>query len=352
MARRSKFGRFQVANEASDPFKHTDVAYNLDNLDVMIGSDHARYGIGDDFNNPSTTAPSGTEYWLAPQDPTVMINFGVRSLYNIVRGLDYNDVPLGAVFAWWRPSSVVALPAGCVPCDGASYTGTDKHSYQADGFTTITVPDLRNAMILGANAAVTDGTTAVTPSTQSAGDGPGIRGTGGTNVPRALTHTHGLNTLAVGAHTHGITDHTHGNQNHFHGMEHIHNTGGPLGGFQFRTAASGGFGIYSDGLSQNGTTPVHTHQTGGIIPAGFWSANTDGSSRTGIGTTIGGGPGATEGMFVPNLATSTASSTAITGIPANALSATEILPKYVGLLYVIKIRKAGPLHNTVFPPGT
>lgn len=338
MARRSKFGRFQVENQASDPFKHTDVAYNLDQLDQMFGGPNQTptFGVGDDFNNPTTSAPSGSSQWLYPQDPTTIVNFGNRTLYNIIRALDYNDVPLGAVFAWWRPSTAVPLPSGCVPADGSSYTGATQHSYVPFGITTITVPDLRNKMILGAYETATgapttalnrDGTAATLPSVDTATAGPGIRAIAGTNVPRNLAHTHTAGSFATPDHLHNLTDHLH----IFAMIDHAHTFSASTG-----AVTPGDFINAGSGFGTAGNTN-HRHSVSGLTAG------------------ISGGPpvGYTAGMPGPVATGPADRSLAIGGTSASALTTpTEILPRYVGLLWMVKIKKAGPLHNTAFPVGT
>lgn len=365
MARRSKYGRFQVENQPSDPYKHTDNAYNIDQLDQMIGgpTQTPTHGIGDDFNNPSTSAPAATNQWLAPQDPVVMTNYGARTLYNIVVGLDYNSLPLGATFAFWRPSAAVPLPSGCVPSDGASYTGTDKHSYQIYGITTITVPDLRNAMILGANAAVADGTAAVTPSTNNAADAPGINGVGGSNIPRALAHTHTAGSYTSPDHAHQMNDHVHDAGGHYHVHSHSHSAyighSHAIGG-SANAATGGASANFAAGVAGNasGRSSVHT-VTGGTSVDGGTVGTSDASP-----VTTSGASGNTGGM-IPGTQyvgqpldrfTHSIMSLSVTGnsgaVVGASLNAVETMPRYVGLLYVTKIRKAGPLHNTVFPVGT
>lgn len=337
MARRSKMGRFEVWNQGSDAFKHTDLAYNLDQLDQMIGSPNQAptHGNGDDFNNPTTTAPPATNQWLHPQDGQQIANMGNRTLYNIVRALDYNSVPLGGVMAWWRPSTAVPLPAGFVPMDGSSYTGATLHSYGEWGITTITVPDVRNKMILGAYETATgsptvqlgrDGTATVLSDTAT--DGPGIGYIGGANAVRSVAHTHGVGTYTGSDHVHNLTNHTHG----FTMIDHTHVVGAFTGIPSATTLVlQGSAGPYISVSSAN-----HNHAFGpqatSLISGGPPSALTVGM------------PGA--------LNTGTATAIAISGSSGSALTTIDAFTRYIGLLYIVKIRKPGPLHNTVFPVGT
>lgn len=365
MARRSKFGRFQVWNQGSDSWKHTDQAYNLDVLDQMIGgtSQTATKGVGDDFNNPTTTAPTGPGQWLHPQDTTQITNFGNRTLFNIVRALDFNDVPLGAVFAWWRPSSDVPLPTGCVPCDGSTYSSTATHSYQPYGITSITVPDMRNKMVLGANTSVTDGTAAALPSVQAASGAPGIRGGGGTNVPRALSHTHLCTNLTIadhrhpiGIHQHEVGTHTHPVNAHQHNIDitHSHSVGG--GG---NTGISGNTVTVKQGSAGPDVIVSHKdhyHTTfmtiTGSTSGGPTTLNTanDGATLANVGTGTTGNPasaGSTTGYAAtPGLNwNSYPPIGGSTQTPSTGIAPTEIMPQYYGLLWMVKVLKAGPLYD-------
>lgn len=370
MARRSKFGRFQVWNQPSDAYKHTDLAYNYDVLDQMIGGDNALFGIGDDFNNPTTTAPGTTDQWLYPQDTTQITNFGNRTLYNIVRALDHNDVPLGAVFMWWRPSTDVPLPGGCVPADGSTYTGAAQHSYVPYGLTSITVPDLRNKMVLGAYETVTgsptiplnrDGLAATLPSVNTATAGPGIGAIAGTNVPLDLRHTHTAGFYIMPDHVHQMNDHVHDAGGHTHVHSHSHNVyighshsisgtafastgaasanfaGGAAGNASGRSSThtvSGGTSVDGGTVTTGDASPVTSSgasgNTGGMIPGTQWTDNAkDRFTHVGVSSITG------------------------TSGPASAagLTSVEVLSRYVGLMFMVKIRKDGPLHNTAFTAG-
>lgn len=235
--RRSQNGRLIVWDQPTDPYEYTDLLANADWLDKIIGNP------GDGTGTPGSSAARKADItgvyasWLGPGDST-MVTSGAsgdtgttRTLYSIISGLVQNSVPLGTVISWWRPSATVGIPAGWVVCDGSTLPNT-QHSWSGAG--TITLPDLRNKFILGANVAKADGTGSV------AGDGatnaPGIRydsASLGTltakNAKRDLTHTHGPGTYGSGAHTHDlsnhihvVTTHTHTIQPHVHDMHHLH----------------------------------------------------------------------------------------------------------------------------------
>ncbi len=111
------------------------------------------------------------------------------------------DLPIGAVIDWWRPSNTVAVPAGFAICDGTTITSTN-HDFGTG--SSIVLPDLRNAFTIGANIANADGYAGL--QTDLPGNAPGIRGTGSSNQ-KDISHTH-----AVPGHTHSLSSvagHTH-----------------------------------------------------------------------------------------------------------------------------------------------
>jgi hypothetical protein len=103
---------------------------------------------------------------------------------------------LGQVIDWWRPGSSVEIPAGWEICDGRTIAGAN-HDFTGVGVTgqPITLPDLRNAFVIGANSAKADGAAQVIANnapTDTAADGPGIRGTGGSNRHALLYYESGM----------------------------------------------------------------------------------------------------------------------------------------------------------------
>lgn len=266
--RNSRKGRFRVWDRSQDSFNGEDLVYNFDSIDELIG--------GTD-GSPGTSGSGGysgtASKWLGfgdqiPATPTfpgttnsgVEVQQGRRTLYSVVSGLNYNDVPLGSVIAWWRPTSTVAIPDGWVPCDGRQLNAGE-HSY---GSGSITVPDLRNKFVLGADPAVpginavngyvlaAGATAADDKNNSSRANGGSVMAAGATGAPgigydsgletvnpatglrsgsnhkRDLTHLHGAGTLTIKdhthsiAHTHTVPPHRHHIGTHTHGMDHVH----------------------------------------------------------------------------------------------------------------------------------
>jgi hypothetical protein len=437
----SKKGRFIVYDVGSDPYKFQQVMQeNWDRLDSAVGGPDGSPG------TTSTTTPNGVaSSWLtlgtaSANDPQN------RTLYSVISGLVGNDVPLGSVIQWWRPSIATTIPDGWVPCDGSTYTNNTAstppiilHSY---GTTSLTVPDLRNAFILGAHETTTatytaapvftplnrDGTAAA--SGNLATNGPGINGAGGSNAVFNLDHQHlaGSNLLIPDhthnishthsfshthtipahthtvpahnhsmSHTHAVANHTHTIDNHVHDMQHNHNfnhtfTVHVVGGTERETnlGTKGGTPRVShsgaaDAYDHNHAISINVLQN---IIGSTSSAIYDSSSgfqglariKTGVGEGFPGVPvsgaaapgtdtgsasvtgdsavlttgGTANGTDTPsNSITGPASATnsgtvnsALTitgetaGVLGSTLSAKDLRPRYVGLLYLIKIKTA------------
>lgn len=263
--RNSRKGRFRVWDRSQDSFNGEDLVYNFDNLDEIIGGPDGGSG------------PSGQQFlgtpsrWLGVGDnipPTASSRYpgstnggfeqqtGRRTLYSIASGLNYNDVPLGTVIAWWRPTSAIPVPDGWTVCDGREVP-VSGHSFPISA--SITLPDLRNKFIIGADETV-PGINAVngyaleelaTPAesqnnywtgSQALGGTLGAPGVGydsslenpselsGDNRVRSLTHLHGAGSLTSRDHTHGmrhrhtVPGHSHLLPPHTHDMVHVHLT--------------------------------------------------------------------------------------------------------------------------------
>lgn len=139
-----------------------------------------------------------------------------------------NEVPIGAVLDWWRPSNTVPVPTGFVVCDGRPVASHDFPGVAGQ----ITTPDLRNVFILGADSpdprpphltGTYKGDGAGAGGGDVAADAPGIRGSGG-------SHKHSLVRTEMPAHNHGgaTGNHNHGgntdwmnqNKTHSHNVPH------------------------------------------------------------------------------------------------------------------------------------
>lgn len=213
--------------------------------------------------------------------------------------LDPNVLPIGTIIPWWRPSASHALPTGWNECNGASVIAAN-HDFTGGG--TITLPDLRNKYLLGADSATTynqAGTTSVAPGVTAGGN----NNAGGANV-RDISHTHTIAHTHDYSHTHATPDHTHG----FTTPDHLHRIDQPY---------------YVFGTNQN---------TGVYAIAN--SIATGAADRSLSGTTGGASTG--------NTTTSQSASTtgaASNGNSGSALSSTQDWrPLSYGVIYLIKVK--------------
>lgn len=253
--RKSLLGRFRIWDLGTDQYSHNDLSYNWDKIDEIIGGPDGGPG-----QSSATQYPTGVEsQWIGGaskpygwSDTERVPGGGYgnypeqksgKSLYNVISGLNFNDVPLGTIVAWWRPVADLQPPNGWVVCDGSQVSD---HSYSFE--QPIIVPDLRNKTVVGAKN--TQGANAITDYGNIAGgqaepqDGfnyaPGVGydsgketavGTAksGTNVIRDITHKHNAGSgLFIPPHSHkmphvhDITNHRHVLDPHQHGMNHQH----------------------------------------------------------------------------------------------------------------------------------
>lgn len=258
--RKSLRGRFRVWDLGTDQYNHSDLVYNWDKLDEIVGGTDGSTGLSNSQAYPANV----DSRWLgstskilnnSPNYPggdygSVVQQEGGRTLYTIAAGLNFNDVPLGTVVAWWRPAAGLEVPNGWEICDGRTIT---KHSFPTSG-ASITLPDLRNKTILGSSTTqavnAVGGVYEINQTLKAgASDGPtGAPGLGydvsaeagwptatgamsrsGTNYVRDLTHYHDANvpggsSLTIPNHTHDISKHTHKISDHYHPITpHTHN---------------------------------------------------------------------------------------------------------------------------------
>jgi hypothetical protein len=119
-----------------------------------------------------------------------------------------NEVPIGGVIEWWRPNVAVPVPTGFVICDGKTTLAIGQHDFPWN--SAVTVPDLRNLFILGADNTKADAAGASGTFSDLATDAPGIRGAGGSNANSLVlnqmpSHDHGgITGLRNAAHAHAV----------------------------------------------------------------------------------------------------------------------------------------------------
>lgn len=105
--------------------------------------------------------------------------------------------PIGEVIYWWCPSSInpnTQFPAGFVPAEGQTLAAGD-HDFPGGG--SITLPDLRNVFVIGADRAKTRATGG--SQLDNPGNAPGLAYVGGSN-------SHTLTSGESGTNGSGATD--------------------------------------------------------------------------------------------------------------------------------------------------
>lgn len=228
---------------------------------------------------------------------------------------------IGEVIMWWRPNSTVPIPAGFEICDGR-VIAPENHDFPVN--EPITLPDLRNRFILGADPFKTDGTAS------SNGDGtansgrqhpnaPGIRGTGGSNTSKNLQHTHQY------SHTHGVpgVDHLH----YFAGVDHLH--GGPAIGVAVGIGPANR-GTASSPNSGGLESTAYTNHIHPLSPSGW--ASTTGTADRPLGAYTHGAD--------RSLNTTTNSQSSTTTDLGTLSNSADLRPLHYGLLFLMKVRQA------------
>lgn len=322
--RNSRKGRFRVWDRSQDAFNGEDLVYNFDVLDELIGGANGTSG-----SSTSAGYNGSPDTWLGPDDaipPSAGTKYpgssnngyevqsGRRTLYSVVSGLNYNDVPLGTIIMWWRPNSSVPIPDGWTPCDGRTVLKAD-HSFTVTG--SITTPDLRNKFVVGADSSVpginaVDGyalETNATPAqnqnnnwtgSPAVGGSTGAPGIGydsgletsnplsGSNVLRNISHSHTPGTLEIKdhyhdiSHTHIVPRHKHRVAAHDHDFSHVHLTANHVHDFTY----SSGFGT-STPTELSGKSLIRVMPTGTIsgsrlaTPSHTHDINMNGAGTTG-----------------------------------------------------------------------
>lgn len=169
--------RFGVWPLGSDSYNHTQNAANWDMTDAIIG------------------IPSSGSW-----PPTTGIDGGV---YREVALLQAERMYIGQVTWMFRPDPSIPIPAGCVVCDGSVLAPSDHDFPGVSG--SVTLPNLLNASVLGADPDKDIGTSAAAVGDANIdlpAGAPGPQATGGSNQ-------HTLTLAESPSHDHGGGDHTH-----------------------------------------------------------------------------------------------------------------------------------------------
>jgi hypothetical protein len=249
-------------------------------------------------------------------------------------GLDIKRqfVPIGAVLDWWRPDSSVAVPDGFVVCSGGTIASAN-HDFGTG--QAINIPNLSNKFVLGAVTA--SGTNTAGNNSTNA---PLVGDTGGSNATRDLTHTHTTyahnHTLSTAAGRVTFTSPTAtftGNQLGDHG--HYVSTGGGAAGSVFYTTNYTGNNQNTMGAMTDTPSKLPFYQAS-LVAAVATTAGTPSGSINVTGGSVGGKAGLADGAGIVNGDADNATSAAT----ANITSAHDFRPQYVGLLKIMKVKRA------------
>jgi len=226
----------------SDPVTNVEIVDQIitgDDGMVNFWADAGSYDIAfSDTMAPQRIADSMIGWEAAPMAAgsipgTVLTDGSVPSgklvsllLAQLAPEIERQLIPVGQVIDWWRPNDTFPLPAGFEICDGRTIAAAN-HDFGTGA--NITLPDLRNRRVVGAELSASAGDVGnyggVTHAAKSNGaassavDGytgaPGIGGAGGTNAPKNIQHDHGPGTYGTPDHLHGagsisVNDHQHG----------------------------------------------------------------------------------------------------------------------------------------------
>lgn len=305
-------------------------------------------------------------------------------------------VPIGAVLDWFRPASTIPVPSGFEIADGRSILAAN-HDFGTG--TTVVLPDLRNTFIVGADTPDTptnyrttgggrssnlsgsytgDALAGTAKSDNSANGAPGIRGAGGdhtdishshnvavgahTHSIPAHTHTIAAHTHGLGSHTHTISAHTHSIPAHAHGIPahthavpaHTHSQWNDSGSWglavQAATITAGGIGIYTRGAFGSSPVTIGYAATSGdaAFPTNYnTSALGTNNNTTALATdanssalATGTASGATDSVALTTDSTSLTTSGASSSSGATDPSTLARVPRYYGLLKIMKVRRA------------
>lgn len=239
-------------------------------------------------------------------------------------------VPIGSVIDWWRPSSswdagagAGNAPPGFAICNGQVIT-EGNHDF---GSGSITLPDLRNKFIIGADILKTD-TAASTNGDGTAAynsqhpNAPGIRGVGGSNITHSHSvpaHKHGKGDLAIASSGGHTTTATQANHTHALGQGNLHDANNPVSSTYYWASGTQLFdGPYEMLLYRNGT---NTETVNGGPPA--ITVSGDGKHTHGS-VDFSGSVGATGG---------------VSGDASMTSGTVDGRPQHYGLLKIMKVKR-------------
>jgi hypothetical protein len=192
-----------VWNLNTDPYDHSQLADNWARVDehdhtpgkgkLITTAAIAPGSITTDLLNASISLPGssiGSSQLVA----------GAVQLQHLGVDVLRQTVPIGAVIDWWRPQTSVVVPDGFAICDG---TVVSSHDFGVVG--SITLPDLRNLFVIGADA--TKNNDVAGSLADGSANAPGINRIDGAHQVTLTGLQSGVNQNGVTVHG-GAHDHT------------------------------------------------------------------------------------------------------------------------------------------------
>lgn len=283
--------RFRAWPAGSDSYSHSDLTNNWDTLDAIIGRP----------SSGNWPPDAGTD----------------AGIYKEVALLQDERTPIGTIVPWFRPSDSIPIPTNWHVCDATVLTAGNHDFPGIAG--SVTLPDLRNRFILGADSTKSSGTAAAgvnDAGIDSASGAPGQSTLGGSNKiiqtsSQMPSHTHTFTGTALGSHTHSFTGNALGAHDHY----------------SVDRSGDHSFRYRNDVYAQGGSKAV---------------------------ADIGGADGATDYYYGLNLRTSSDSagtpsgsiSSVSAGTPAGTIATTgtgaamDNRPHWIGLIYICKVKYA------------
>lgn len=256
-------------------------------------------------------------------------------------------VPVGAVIDWWRPDVSVNVPSGFAICEGQSISSSN-HDFGTG--QAITLPDLRNKFVIGANKNNSDASSGSVGT--SASNAPGIRGEGGSNGTKDLTHTHTVykhnHTLSTSSGRATFSAPSYSFSGNAMNLSHHHNLYNDYDSHRImwrtkNTATNGNrvvTNIYDNtqGVNTSGYDIDfafdYRNLTTGVVADTGWDTTPTGTVSYSSGGSIGGKAGLADGTGVRDGDTDVSTSPAT----ANITNTHDFRPAYVGLLKIMKVK--------------
>jgi hypothetical protein len=322
---------------ADDPYSYSQLLANWNKLDLH---DHTS---GKGKQIPAGGIANGSI------GSSQLANNSVTSAHIVDGTIDLADLsaallaalrpPVGSIMPWWRPNGSTPVPTGWAVPTGQTLTAGN-HDFVGGG--SIILPDLRNAFLLGADTSGT-GTGTGTPPAIGAAGGSHVANLAHAHAVASHTHTVNGHSHTVNGHTHSVSDHTHGisaDGTHHHFFPQLDNGSADSSVNTRRLTFSGSGDVVVTTNPSFGVEALFVpNSSAAQISASARTVDMkDNGAHSHGGATGGSGPlgtgSASPGTDSVGLTTNGATSTTDSQLSAT----TDIRPKFVGVLYIMKVK--------------